>query len=288
MASSSGPGGLFFVLTEDPRTGVRASRGRVFVIIARSSDLSHGAPEPRHSMSQPRDYVQAGEPITVPFFGLDVAGLTPGDPVVLDSAAAVLGYPYRELGQLPAGSYVIQGFFNTYETNRRADGSVVHVHWPNGDGGDIWHSPGNLYSIPRTVTIDPRRPQTVPLVLTEVIRPSTPVPPGGTGQQGNPADSAHVRHLKIRSALLSRFWGKDVYIAANILLPEGYDDPANSQMRYPMEMSTGHFPVANPHGFSETLDDQTASRPGGFLLEPRASSRCRSAPRTRSMTTRTR
>jgi len=49
----------------------------------------------------------------------------------------------------------------------------------------------------------------VPLALTQVITPSTPVPPGGTEQQGNPSDSAHVKHLKIRSALLSRFWGKD-------------------------------------------------------------------------------
>jgi hypothetical protein len=230
-----GPCGLSFVLTLDPRTGVRASRGRVFVIIARSSDLSLDAPEPRDIVPEPRDYVQADEPITVPFFGLDVVGLTPGEPVVVDSGANVLGYPYPEVGQLPAGSYVIQGFFNTYETNRRAEGSVVHVHWPSGDGGDIWHSPGNIYSIPQTITIDRRRPQTVPLVLTEVITPRTPIPPGGTGQQGNPADSAHVRHLKIRSALLSRFWGKDVYIGANILLPAGYDDPANSQVRYPME-----------------------------------------------------
>jgi hypothetical protein len=109
----------------DPRTGVRASRGRVFVIIARSSDLSGGAPEPRDIVPEPRDHVQAIEPITVPFFGLDVDGLTPDEPVVVDSGAAVLGYLYPELGQLPAGTYVIQGFFNTYETNRRADGSAV-------------------------------------------------------------------------------------------------------------------------------------------------------------------
>ena len=247
--TQSGPGGLSFVLTLDPRTGVRADRGRVFVIIARSSDLSADAPEPR-------DNVQDNEPITVPFFGLDVVGLVPGEPVVVDSRAAVRGYPYPGLGQLPAGTYVVQGFFNTYETNRRADGSVVQVHWPSGDGGDIWHSPGNVHSIPRSITVDPRRPQSVPLALTEVIAPSTPIPPGGTGQQGNPADSAHVKHLKIRSALLSRFWGKDVYIGANILLPEGYDDPANRHVRYPMEMHTGHFPTNNPHKFSESLDDE--------------------------------
>jgi Putative esterase len=251
-----GQGEPSFVLTLDPRTGVRASRGRVFVIIARPGDLSHGAPEPRENTSEPRDNVQATEPITVPFFGRDVAGLTPGEPVVVGPGAAVLGYPYRELGQLPAGSYVVQGFLNTYETNRRADGSVVDVHWPGGDGGDIWHSPGNVYSVPRTITLDPRRPQTVPLALTQVITPGTPIPSGGTSQQGNPGDSAHVKHLKIRSALLSRFWGKDVYIGANVLLPEGYDDPANNQVRYPMEMHTGHFPAGNPHMFSEALDDE--------------------------------
>ena len=240
---------LRFALTVDPRTGLRGGSGRIFVLVARANDLSANAPEPR-------DNIQANEPITVPFFGYDVADLTPGRPVVLGSDPDVVGYPYPRIDQLPAGTYVVQGFFNTYETNHRADHSVVQVHWPAGDGGDIWHSPGNVYSTPQTVTVDPRRSQTIALDLTHLITPTDPVPVGGTAQQGNPADSAHVRHLKIRSTLLSRFWGKDVYIGANILLPEGYDQPANGHVRYPMEMHTGHFPTSNPHLFSETLDDQ--------------------------------
>jgi hypothetical protein len=227
--------------------GTYSGAGRAFVIIARASDLSPDAPEPR-------DNVQDNEPITVPFFGQDVAHAVPGRAILLRSGAAVVGYPFARFEDIPAGDYVVQAFFCTYETNHRSDGSVVQVHWPQGDGGDIWHSPGNVYSTPRTVHLTGHA-QTVRLTLDQVIKPIGTIPPGGTGQQGNPADSAHVKHLKIRSALLSRFWGRDVYLGADILLPAGYDLPANRHVRYPMELIARHFPRANPHRFDESLGD---------------------------------
>jgi putative esterase len=242
--------GPAFALTVAPSTGLAATPGRAFVIIARQSDLSGDAPEPR-------DNLQGGEPISVPLFGMDVAQMRPGRPMVLRSAPAggeVVGYPLASFADIPPGEYVVQGFFNTYETDHRSDGSVVQVHWPSGDGGDIWHSPGNVYSKPRAIRIDGSASATS-LTLDQVIGPIGTIPPGGTGQQGNPADSQHVKHLKIRSDLLSRFWGRDVYLGANILLPEGYDDPANRQVRYPVDLNVGHFPGGNPHGFNESLSN---------------------------------
>jgi len=64
--------------------GTYSGAGRAFVIIARASDLSPDAPEPR-------DNVQDNEPITVPFFGQDVAHAVPGRAVLLRSGAAVVG-----------------------------------------------------------------------------------------------------------------------------------------------------------------------------------------------------
>jgi hypothetical protein len=243
----SRPGGVTFALTVT--AGLNPTAGRAFVIIARQSDLSDDAPEPR-------DNLQGNEPISVPFFGMDVAMMRPNAPILLRDGDSVVGAPLSGFADIPPGDYVVQGFFNTYETNHRSDGSVVQVHWPSGDGGDIWHSPGNAYSTPRTVRIDGHA-GTIRLTLDKVVGPIGTIPPGGTGQQGNPSETKHVKRMKIRSELLSRFWGRDVYLGADILLPEGYDLPANQHVRYPMELEVGHYAEGGgqPHGFDEALGD---------------------------------
>ena len=214
--------------------------GRAYLLVARESDLDG---------DEPRDHSDVVDGI--PIFGKDVSGLRAGGSVRLTTKADTYGYPYASLAQLPKGRYVVQAFFNRYETAHRSDGSTVSVHFPCGDGGNLWQSPGNLYSTPRTLTIDPRFNGSIDLRLDNVIAPADPVPAGGTCQQGNPTDSAHVRHVKIRSAALSAFWGRPIYVAADVLLPAGYDDPADAGVRYPMEVNEGHYPGNAPHGFRE-------------------------------------
>jgi hypothetical protein len=232
-----------FELTVAPAAGVRAGPGRVFVLLAKPSDLPDGA--------EPREALADDAPLSAPFFGMDVPRMRPDRSMLLQQGESVVGFPV-EISDLPAGDYVVQGFFCTYETNHRSDGSVVQVHWPSGDGGNIWASPGNIYSTPRRVTIG-RSAAKVRLTLDQVIGPVEPIPPGGVGQQGNRVDSEHVKHFKIRSTLLSRFWGRDVYLGADVLLPHGYD--AHPTQSYPMELAVGHFPRRNPHSFSEALDN---------------------------------
>ena len=53
-------------------------------------------------------------------------------------------------------------------------------------------------------------------------------------------DTEFVRHIRIRSELLSRFWGRDVFLGAHILLPKGFD--AHPQARYPLMVFHGHYP----------------------------------------------
>ena len=67
------------------------------------------------------------------------------------------------------------------------------------------------------------------------------VPRAARSNRENPIDTKHVKHIKIKSALLSKFWGQPMYIAADVLLPEGYDDPANRRVRYPVVWEQGHF-----------------------------------------------
>jgi hypothetical protein len=55
-----------------------------------------------------------------------------------------------------------------------------------------------------------------------------------------PADTEFVKHIKIKSELLSKFWGRDMYLGAHILLPKGFD--AHPQAHYPLMVFHGHFP----------------------------------------------
>jgi hypothetical protein len=189
-------------------------------------------------------------------FGKDVADVAPGQSVSLSGGGngfeGVYGYPKASLDELPSGTYTVRAFFNVYETAHRSDGSTVDVHFPCGDGGRPFSSPGNLRSAMQTVTIDRDQDTSLPLTLTEKLTPAQAVPPGGTCQQGNPAESAHVRQVKIKSEVLSRFWGRDMYVAATVLLPWDYDDPANAGKRYPVVYSQGHYSTGVPFGFSET------------------------------------
>jgi enterochelin esterase-like enzyme len=215
----------------DPATG------RVYVIV--SSDAK---PQPRFQV----------DILGPPFWGKDVTDVPAGQQMTIDTGTDVYGYPLTSVDQLPDGDYTVQAFLNVYTTFTRSDGSVVQLHMPCGDGGYFLDSPGNLYSAPVQMHLSPSAGP-VNLILDQAITPSDPVPNGGTCQQGNPKSSPHVKHVKIKSQMLTKYWGQPMYIAANVLLPEGYSASANAGVRYPVVFLQGHFPFGNPFGFKESL-----------------------------------
>ena len=77
--------------------------------------------------------------------------------------------------------------------------------------------------------VDPGGGGTIQVTLTEEIPPIE-----------GPADTEWVKHVRMRSELLSEFWGTDVYLGAHVLLPAGYDE--HPQARYPLAVFHGHFP----------------------------------------------
>ena len=197
--------------------------GRVFVFVSRDPN-----PEPRF----------LGHPFGrgTPFFGKDVSAWKPGDSAVID--AATLGYPVASVKDLPAGDYYVQAIVNVYSEVHRADGHTIWVHWDQWEGQQLTTSPGNLYSTVQKVHLDPARGSDVALSLTEVI-PPVQVPP----------DTRWVKHVKIQSPLLTRFWGRPVYLGATVLLPKGYEQ--HPAARYPVVFEQGHFGLEPPLGFSE-------------------------------------
>jgi hypothetical protein len=172
-------------------------------------------------------------------FGIDVEGMKPGEERVFDSR--VLGYPLESLAILRAGTYNVQALLHRYETFRRADGHVVKLPMDRGEGQQWNRAPGNLYSTPRKLTINAQEGKTIHIVLDKVI-PPIPEPPA----------TRYVRHERIRSELLSRFWGRDMYLGAHVLLPEGFDE--HPAARYPLVIEHGHYP-GTFEGWRETPPD---------------------------------
>jgi hypothetical protein len=206
-----------------------AITGRVFIFISQKE-----TPEPR---------LQAGGwGDTSPLFGLDVNALAAGQPAVMD--ASTPGYPTRSLSDIPAGDYYVQALFNVYTEFHRADGHTIWAHMDQWEGQRFNHSPGNLYSEVQRVHLDPASGYEVHLSLTKVIPPVQ-----------EPADTPWVKHIKIQSEMLTKFWGHPMYIGAIVLLPKGYDEHPNS--RYPVIYEEGHFSLGAPFGFS--TNDQPVS-----------------------------
>jgi hypothetical protein len=196
--------------------------GRVFVMVSRDS-----TPEPRF---------QAGRFFgSVPMFAVDVDSLAPGTQVTLDGSA--LGFPVRSLGELPAGDYYVQGLLNVYTRFPRADGHTIWAHMDQWEGQHFQRSPGNLYSDVVRVHLDPAGGFSVPLTLDQVI-PPIQMPP----------DTKYVKHIKIQSELLTKFWGHPFFLGATVLLPRGYDE--HSDVRYPVVYEQGHFGLRPPYGFT--------------------------------------
>ena len=189
--------------------------GRLLVLLS-----TDGSAEPRFQVS---DGLK-----TQVIFGTDVEDWEPGTARTVDETAA--GYPIRKLGDLPPGEYFVQAMLHKYETFRRADGHVVKLPMDRGEGQQWNRAPGNLYSKPARMKLNPGENSRVSIALDQVI---PPIP--------EPKDTKYIKHLKLRSELLSKFWGRDMYLGAHVLLPEGFDEHPES--RYPLMIFHGHFPA---------------------------------------------
>ena len=207
--------------------------GRILVVFAQDAKR-----EPRLQIGWPGD--------APPVFGIDVRELKPGAPAVLDSRAP--GSPLASLKDLPAGDYFVQALLNLYTKFHRSDGHEIWAHMDQWEGQQVSRSPGNLYSEPQKVHLDPHAGYHLKLALAKII-PPVEVPP----------DTPWVKRVKFQSAQLSRFWGHPMYIGATILLPKGYDEHPN--VRYPVVYLQNHFNLAAPFNFHTAPAGQDAHGP---------------------------
>ena len=187
---------------------------------------------------EPREQVELEAPLRTPFiFGQTLDGAKPGSTVTMGEGA--YGWPVQ-MSRLPEGDYTVQAVLNRYETFHRADGSVVKLAPDMGEGEHWNEKPGNFYSKPVRVHLGPTA-SPLAISLDQVIAPIA-----------RKTDTEFVRHVRIKSELLSRYWGRPVYLGAHILVPAGFD--AHPDARFPLMVFHGHYPD-DIEGFRTTPPD---------------------------------
>ncbi len=219
-AASAAASAQSFTVSFAKKLSTKPLDGRLMLLL--STDASA---EPRMQIDD--------TPRTQMAFGVTVDGWAPGVAATVDATAA--GYPVRSLKDVPPGEYMVQALLNVYETFHRSDGSVVKLHMDQGEGQHWNITPGNLYSKPMKVTVNAggtaggnAGAAPVEISLSEVIAPIA-----------DKQDTKYVRHIKIQSELLTKFWGRPMSLSAVVLVPEGFDE--HPEARFPLMLFHDHF-----------------------------------------------
>lgn len=192
--------------------------GRVLLLLTKD-----GASEPRFQANRSNTSAQV--------FGVDAQAMRAGQSVTIDGS--VTGYPLETMGQIPKGRYFIQAVLHKYDTFKLANGKTVKLPAARGAGQNWRKEPGNLVSAVKQIDYDPVAITPIDLVLDKALPDITP-----------PPDTEFVRRFRFKSPSLSKFWGRDTFLNAYVLVPRDFD--AHPEARFPVMINHGHF----PEGFS--------------------------------------
>ena len=215
MAAESDPNrGPVFTVSFDATLTNTAQDGRLLVLLA-----THEEDEPRFLVSNSAD--------TQLIFGLNVEDWPGGTDITVGNDA--VGFPLRDLSRVPPGTYYAQALLNRYKDFHLSNGKIVSLSPDQGEGQQWSRKPGNFYSEPVQITIGESNAAPFELVLNQVVPEIEP-----------PEDTEYVKHIRMRSEMLSKFWGEDVYLGAHVLLPHGFDE--HPEAKYPLMIFHGHFP----------------------------------------------
>jgi hypothetical protein len=216
-------------VTIAPGMPERAYDGRVLLIFSKD-----GRSEPRFQADRSGNSAQ--------IFGVDANGLRAGQPVRI--GGGVIGYPLNDMREIPKGRYFVQAVLHKYDTFRLGNGKVVKLPAARGAGQNWRREPGNLVSTPIEVDFDPARGGAIDLTLDRAL-PTI----------AEPKDTEFVRYFKFRSPSLSKFWGRDVFLNAHVLVPRDFDK--HPEAHFPLIVNHGHFPE-NFANFRTTPPDPNA------------------------------
>jgi len=194
--AAGSPGSPVWRFEVTTKQGLAASPedGRLFVILARTN-----TPEPRLTLD--RTGLNAPQVLA-----RDLNGFGTGVAAVVDASA--FSFPITNLAAVPAGDYFVQALFD----------SNTDLH--------LRDAPGNLYSKPQRIHLNPAQGGDWKLELTKQVPP-----------EQLPAETAQIKFLKLQSKLLSDFYGRPIFLRAGIVLPRDYErEPSR---RYPLWVRIG-------------------------------------------------
>lgn len=213
-----------FAISFTKELSEQAQDGRLLIMLSNNEE------------AEPRFQINDGL-TTQLVFGIDVEGMQPGQEIIIDHTA--FGFPIQSMTEVPSGTYYAQALINRYETFNLKTGHTVKLPPDKGEGQQWNRKPGNFYSQPIKINFDPTKSNSIAITMDREIPPVVA-----------PQDTKYIKHIKMQSKLLSEFWGTPMFLGANVLLPEGFDEHPNA--KYPLMIYHGHFP-----------DDF-----GGFRMDP--------------------
>ena len=203
-----------FEITYDSKLGLEGYNGRLLLMITKDS-----LKEPRFQINDSND--------TGIIVGKNVQQWKPNQKESFNSS--LKAYPIEELDQLKSGTYFVQALFHKYDTFNLSNGHTVQLPMDQGEGQHWNTSPKNIYSKPIKIEYNKHGKSPIEILITEEIPPIEPI-----------KDSKYIEHVKIKSELLSEFWGRPMYLQANVLVPHGFNKESKTQ--YPLMVFHGHFP----------------------------------------------
>ena len=148
------------------------------------------------------------EPIEAPFFespqpiaSIAVKDFKPGDSVQVDGSLPAFPQPLDKL----SGTVRVQALLDADQTERSHE-----------------QGPGNVASEVMNVDLSADKHDTVRITLTRRIE--------GPAAR---TDSPNLKWVRLRSEMLSAFYGRDVYHRAGVALPKPYNDPNWPRQQWP-------------------------------------------------------
>jgi len=186
------------------------------------------ADEPRFQLEENYESAQG--------FGVDADGTPAGQPLVIDEKT--VGYPL-DLAAIPAGDYMVQAVFNVYDQFHLGDGRVLWLPPDKGEG-QHWNSkPGNPYNAPVKLHIDPRSSAPIRITLDKVIPPIEGTDKDPVQIAAKSPAAKWLKFVRFKSEKLTKFWGRDMYLGAWVLLPDGFDEHPGAH--YPLVVYQDHY-----------------------------------------------
>ena len=143
-----------------------------------------------------------------PTYAVDVKDFGSGDRRVLHRY--FLRVPLDAFAKIKPGEYTVQAVF---DFNRDLKSP---------------HAPGNLYSLPQKIKVVSNPSSGFRIMLTEAVPP-----------ESLPAETESVKYVKMQSSLLSKFYGRPIFLRAGVILPRDYaKEPTR---RYPLRVMIGGY-----------------------------------------------